>query len=778
MVSVLGVQSSGKSTLLNMMFNLDLIVSDGRCTKGAFLQLLKVDNEDSKFKYILLIDTEGLRSAELGTATQETTNRDNKLATMIIALSDLILINTFGESATQITEIIPIVGKCIQEISANIVEKSQQLLPKVFFVHQGTNISNGLTEEFNHKVQSQNEKMINSTKDIVRKILKYQSHGSDSNPDNYIDLDEKNIFYFRIYRTNNFVSAEYLNDCENLKAKILSAECKNITTLETLKKRLQVVWEGVNSGVYYFDYRTSIVMYQNIMMRSLIGKLSKEFNEEIWEIYKEINIKIGENYEKEMQRMTNGTVFRLEEISEEQFRIPAERILNAYEKKYHEKDKGLDGDPLSFKDLIEKYKREFMETSENTINVYCRKINIELSNNLKVSNAAQEKFKIKRDIEAKCKKFILELKDQNKDEQSFLKEAENAILNSVEKIQIPIMSDIKKEIYQEIIKYPMIKDKKATFTKKMWSCINQLIPINMDKIDDFFEVGFWSQTLMFMGLKNEPEKCFHIFLIEEEIKILMKEIDLNCGVISIKAGYLEKHILFELQKRNLKAKWNFMPCVIYNFFQASVNVFEQKQNKILKEFTDNKNKMVAELMTFAKNIFSIENKQKMLLFTLEEKISPLFANYVKKNVNILNLFEGGDKFSFTFSALIYYFMSDQKLMLFRSIRHLNNAIKTMFQEILTVQMGPENNFINQYKPSEYALLETIFRKSFQKSTNFSEFKEEFNKQKNQANRYTTIQLIDLENNSDQFFDFQICEYCYQFLNFQIHLQLFYQLLTL
>ena len=36
-LSVLGLQSSGKSTLLNSMFNLKFLVSDGRCTKGANL---------------------------------------------------------------------------------------------------------------------------------------------------------------------------------------------------------------------------------------------------------------------------------------------------------------------------------------------------------------------------------------------------------------------------------------------------------------------------------------------------------------------------------------------------------------------------------------------------------------------------------------------------------------------------------------------------------------------------------------------------------------------
>ena len=46
-VSILGIQSSGKSTLLNTMFGLQFPVSAGRCTKGAFMQLVPIDQSTS-----------------------------------------------------------------------------------------------------------------------------------------------------------------------------------------------------------------------------------------------------------------------------------------------------------------------------------------------------------------------------------------------------------------------------------------------------------------------------------------------------------------------------------------------------------------------------------------------------------------------------------------------------------------------------------------------------------------------------------------------------------
>ncbi|XP_022612754.1 interferon-induced very large GTPase 1-like [Seriola dumerili] len=79
-LSVLGLQSSGKSTMLNAMFGLQFAVSAGRCTKGAFMQLIKVSEEmkrDFKFDYVLVVNTEGLRALEL--AGNAALNHDNEL---------------------------------------------------------------------------------------------------------------------------------------------------------------------------------------------------------------------------------------------------------------------------------------------------------------------------------------------------------------------------------------------------------------------------------------------------------------------------------------------------------------------------------------------------------------------------------------------------------------------------------------------------------------------------------------------------------------------------
>jgi GTPase Era involved in 16S rRNA processing len=60
-ITILGPQSSGKSTLLNFLFGCDFGTSAGRCTKGVYGTFFKFSNLNiPNCDGIFLIDTEGL----------------------------------------------------------------------------------------------------------------------------------------------------------------------------------------------------------------------------------------------------------------------------------------------------------------------------------------------------------------------------------------------------------------------------------------------------------------------------------------------------------------------------------------------------------------------------------------------------------------------------------------------------------------------------------------------------------------------------------------------
>ncbi|KAF4100215.1 hypothetical protein G5714_018411 [Onychostoma macrolepis] len=130
-ISVLGVQSSGKSTMLNAMFGLQFAVSAGRCTRGAFMQLVRVSDEmkaQLNFDYILVVDTEGLRSSEM--AVRSTRHHANEMATFVVGLSNVTLINIFGENLSEMQDILQIV------VQAFLRMKKVRLNPSCVFVHQ------------------------------------------------------------------------------------------------------------------------------------------------------------------------------------------------------------------------------------------------------------------------------------------------------------------------------------------------------------------------------------------------------------------------------------------------------------------------------------------------------------------------------------------------------------------------------------------------------------------------------------------------------------------
>ena len=113
-LSILGVQSTGKSTLLNTMFGCKFAVSSGRCTKGVFVQqvpVLKSDDgaEGEEYDYILVMDTEGLRSPELSGSGDFT--HDNEIATFVSCLANTTILNFYGETfTTEMAEILQIVS--------------------------------------------------------------------------------------------------------------------------------------------------------------------------------------------------------------------------------------------------------------------------------------------------------------------------------------------------------------------------------------------------------------------------------------------------------------------------------------------------------------------------------------------------------------------------------------------------------------------------------------------------------------------------------------------
>ncbi|PAA61198.1 hypothetical protein BOX15_Mlig019641g2, partial [Macrostomum lignano] len=154
-ISVLGLQSSGKSTLLNTMFGLKFAVSAGRCTRGAFLQLVPVES-GMPFDYVAVLDTEGLRAPELGLDKH---HHDNELATLVIGLGDVTIINIKGENAAEMNEILQIAIHAF--IRMKMANKDRDLHRHCIFIHQNVAAAGAkeMMQEATFKIQQKLDHM-------------------------------------------------------------------------------------------------------------------------------------------------------------------------------------------------------------------------------------------------------------------------------------------------------------------------------------------------------------------------------------------------------------------------------------------------------------------------------------------------------------------------------------------------------------------------------------------------------------------------------------------
>ncbi|XP_040296530.1 up-regulator of cell proliferation-like isoform X2 [Bufo bufo] len=116
-ISVLGVQGTGKSTLLNTMFGLQFPMTHRQCTRGAVMSLIKVEEKDLGCDYLVVIDCEGLRDLDRASA-EDSFDHDNELATLVVGLSDFAIINMALGSTSEMLDILQIVVHALLRMKA------------------------------------------------------------------------------------------------------------------------------------------------------------------------------------------------------------------------------------------------------------------------------------------------------------------------------------------------------------------------------------------------------------------------------------------------------------------------------------------------------------------------------------------------------------------------------------------------------------------------------------------------------------------------------------
>ena len=345
-LSVLGLQSTGKSTLLNTVFGLQFNVSSGRCTRGAYMQLLPISDDLSdeiKCDYILVIDTEGLRAPELDSLQSQ--KHDSELATFVIGLANETLINIYGEVAGDIDDILQ------TSVHAFIRMREIKLRPSCQFVHQNT-------EAGIEKNDIGHDKFIQKLDEMTRYAA--SEEGCQDQFSRFTDVIEFNdqvnpgdenmssVHYFKCLWMGNPpmapVNPGYSRSAQGLKLGLIEQiQRTNCTRLSSFNLKIKDLWDALVTENFVFSFKNSM----EIQAYSL---LETHYSQWEWDLKQEV-LKWEEKVEREVTAASADTQAlddiinkQLDPINGELARLISKThtSLNEQLAKYFEESKQID----------------------------------------------------------------------------------------------------------------------------------------------------------------------------------------------------------------------------------------------------------------------------------------------------------------------------------------------------------------------------------------------------------------------------------------------------
>ncbi|XP_042169907.1 up-regulator of cell proliferation [Oncorhynchus tshawytscha] len=355
-VTVLGVQSTGKSTLLNTMFGVQFAVSSGRCTRGAFMLLIKVNKdfkEELKCDFIMVIDTEGLKSPELS-QLDDSHEHENELATLVIGLSDVTIINMAMENSTEMKDILQIA------VHAFIRMKEVGKKPICHFVHQ--NVSDMSAHDNNMRDRKKLLEQLNEMTQAAARMEKKENITKFTDVMEY-DPDTSSCYIPGLWHGTPPmapVNAGYSEAVCGFKKTLMKdfRKCQRNYDLTHFLKWTQSLWEAVKFEKFIFSFRNSLVA-------DAYSRLCSEYNGWEWAFQKEMykwmvsaetkisNIGMTDQHPQRSIRdvLQDLMIEASEKLSEGEKEIQGNLV------KYFEKQDG-------HVNLVEKYREDFLSSAK------------------------------------------------------------------------------------------------------------------------------------------------------------------------------------------------------------------------------------------------------------------------------------------------------------------------------------------------------------------------------------------------------------------------------
>ncbi|XP_053550715.1 up-regulator of cell proliferation [Bombina bombina] len=352
-ITVLGVQSTGKSTLLNTMFGLQFPVASGRCTRGAFMTLIKVKEnfkDELGCEFILVIDTEGLKAPEMA-SLDDSYEHDNELATLVIGLSDITIINMAMENIAEMKDTLQIV------VHAFLRMKEIEKKPSCHFVHQ--NVSDVSAHD---NIMRDRKKLLEQLDEMTKAAAKMEKKSGITSFSDVMGYDfEKNNWYipglWQGVPPMATINHGYSENVYELKKCLFDFIKTNQysnrpQTMSDFIKWVQFVWNAVKYEKFIFNFRNSLVA-------DAYNQLSVKNSQWEWTLCKHVHNWLTQTETKikniSPDNLTNENCAQFKEELQQVLRDEGKKMSDLLEKYFEEGSENVQ--------LIERYKEDFFRSA-------------------------------------------------------------------------------------------------------------------------------------------------------------------------------------------------------------------------------------------------------------------------------------------------------------------------------------------------------------------------------------------------------------------------------
>ncbi|XP_060736271.1 up-regulator of cell proliferation-like [Tachysurus vachellii] len=404
-ITVLGVQSSGKSTLLNTMFGVQFAVGSGRCTRGAYMILLPV-GEDLKEEllcdFVLLIDTEGLKSPALA-QLEDSYDHDNELATFVIGLSDITIINVAMENSTEMKDVL--------QIAVHAFLRMKEIGKKTVchFVHQ--NVAGVSAHEKN---MTDRKKLLDQLNEMTLIAAEMEKKPHVKNFTDVMDYDvEKNNWYIPglwhgtppMAPVNTGYSVAVLDFKKKLLEMLKARKCEQLFQIPEFLQWISSLWKAVKFENFIFSFR-------NTLVANAYDSLCKEFSDWEWSFRRHILSLISKAEVQLSNTETSsihGVVDALNKKNDKELMIQSEEMTKKLKDYYKRKDRSVH--------LVEKYKTDFNKSIKSLETEMKNEVKkrLDLAIEMKKNTAKLEEIHSKQAamVESQVLQLLQKYKDRN-----------------------------------------------------------------------------------------------------------------------------------------------------------------------------------------------------------------------------------------------------------------------------------------------------------------------------------------------------------------------------